>query len=175
MSLIRILLLSCIATLAYASEPLPTVPALDLQRYQGQWYEIARLDHWFQRGCTQSSAEYQLRDDGAVAVTNRCVTAKGKAKQAEGVAKPVAGRPAQLGVSFGLISSWFVPSDGNYWVIALDDDYQWVMVGHPNRKYLWLLSRTPELPAGIREQLTARADELGFPVDALRWETAKPE
>ena len=171
MMLVRTVLLLCLSGALQAAEPLPTVPVLDLQRYQGRWYEIARLDHWFQRGCTQSSAEYRLRDDASVAVINRCLTETGKAREAQGQALPVEGRPAQLRVSFGFFSRLFTPSDGNYWVIALDDDYQWVMVGHPNRQYLWILSRSPDLAVDVRQQLKARARELGFPVQALRWES----
>ncbi len=170
MTWLRVLLLLVLVPAVQAAEPLPTVPALDLQRYQGLWYEAARLDHWFQRGCIQSSAEYRLQESGAIAVTNRCVTEAGKQREAQGQALPVAGRPAQFRVSFGFFSRLFTPRAGNYWVIALDDNYQWVMVGHPNRKYLWVLSREQGLDTAIREQLKTRARELGFPVDALRWE-----
>ncbi|HEY9036780.1 MAG TPA: lipocalin family protein [Pseudomonadales bacterium] len=170
---LRIWLL-CLAAAVQASEPLPTVPALDLSRYQGDWYEIARLDHWFQRGCTQSSALYRLQDDGTVKVTNRCVMEDGKPREALGQAVPVPERPARFKVSFGFFSRLFTPSDGNYWVIALDDDYRWAMVGHPNRQYLWILSRSPALDDGIRERLSTQAQALGFPVGALRWENAAP-
>lgn len=171
--LLRVMLLLCLASAAQAADPLPTVPALDAQRYQGQWHEIARLDHWFQRGCTQSSAEYRLQDTGVMSVTNRCVTESGKSREAQGQAQPVESRPAQFRVSFGFFSRLFTPRDGNYWVIALADDYQWAMVGHPNRQYLWILSREAALDSAVREQLTNRARELGFPVEALRWEAAQ--
>lgn len=166
----RVLLLMCVAGLVQAADPLPVVSALDLNRYQGRWYEVARLDHWFQRGCRQSSAEYRLQADGRVAVTNRCMGETGVWREAQGQALPVAGYPAQLKVSFGFFSRLFTPRDGNYWVIELDDDYQWAMVGHPGRKYLWILSRNPVLSSAVRERLVSRARELGFPVDALRWE-----
>lgn len=150
-----------------ASPELPTMASVDLWRYQGDWHEIARLDHWFQRGCVQSTANYVLEADNTLRVTNRCITTEGKQREAFGRAIPVAGKPAQLKVSFGFPSNLFTGRNGNYWIIALDDDYQWVMVGHPDRQSLWILARTPVMDEEQYARLLAMARAQGFDVGKL--------
>lgn len=140
------------------------VTGFDLDRYLGTWYEVARLDHRFERGLSQVTASYSLRDDGGVKVVNRGFNAaKGEWKEAEGKAffieEPDIGR---LKVSF------FGPFYGAYNIIELDkDDYQYSMITGPNRSYLWILARQPELDPEILERLLARASELGFATDEL--------
>jgi len=148
--------------------PLPTVASLDLQRYLGTWYEIDRLPMRHEpEDATDISAHYSLDDDGSVRVRNRCIH-KGELQEAIGRATPVDISNSRLEVSFlpeGL--RWIPFTKGDYWVIALDPDYSAAMVGSPDRKYLWLLSRQPEMDATIRDHYIARARQLGFDVDQL--------
>lgn len=137
-----------------------------LENYLGKWYEIARLDHSFERGLSNVTAEYSLRDDGGVKVINRGFkTEADKWKEAQGKAyfdgEPSTGK---LKVSF------FGPFYGAYNVIALDQEaYQWSLVVGPDTDYLWILSRTPELDQEIIEQLLSKAGSLGFDTDELIW------
>jgi len=134
-----------------------------LDRYLGTWYEIARLDHKFERGLEQVSATYSLSDDGSVKVVNKGYSSKQqKWKEANGKAKFVAdNETGHLKVSF------FGPFYGSYIVFELDDNYQYALVAGPNRGYLWLLSRTPNIEASLYESLTATASEQGFDVSKL--------
>ncbi len=156
-----------------AGEPLPTVASVDLPRYVGTWYEIGRLPNVFQRQCIgDTTAQYAARPDGNIDVTNRCRTAgKGDSEweTARGMARiidPVS--KAKLQVSFlPQALRWLPIGWGDYWVLELDPDYRWVMVGEPGLRYLWVLSRTPALPPGALESLLARARALGFPVEQM--------
>ena len=142
-----------------ADKPLQTVGAVDLERYLGRWYEIARYPAWFQRNCTAVTADYSLREDGLVKVVNRCRKGSldGKLKQAKGRAKVVDKETnAKLKVSF------FGPFWGDYWIIDLDPDYQWAVVGVPSRKYLWILSRTPQMDAALYDEIVGRLRSQGY-------------
>ena len=143
----------------------PPVTDFDLDRYLGTWYEIARLDHSFERGLTRVSAEYSLRPDGGVRVLNRGFNAaKNRWQEAEGRAYFVLDpNTAYLKVSF------FGPFYGAYIVTELDADYRHVLVSGPNHDYLWILARTPQLEAAVRDRLVARAQALGFATDELIW------
>lgn len=155
--------------------PPKTVDKVDLQRYQGTWYELARLPMFFQRNCAQSQAHYQLQANGSVAVLNTCRSLTGESLQASGQAVlQQAGQTDKLWVSFDNWFSRLFPNfvRGDYWVLYLDDGYQLALVGNPNRKYLWLLSRTPQVSAKTREQLIALARERGYDTDALIWRVA---
>jgi apolipoprotein D and lipocalin family protein len=137
--------------------PLPTVAAVDLARYAGTWYEIARLPNRFQSMCVSDVSASYRRDGDRIAVLNQCRTADGRIAQAEGIAKPVADSGnAKLRVSF------FRPFYGDYWILDLDPDYRWVLVGESGRDYAWILARTPTLDAQVQERLLARAAALGF-------------
>ena len=145
-------------------EGLSVVQNFDASRYTGKWYEIVRLDHSFERGLSQVSATYSANPDGTIKVVNRGYNAaKAKWQEAEGLAKFVEGK--NIGA---LKVSFFGPFYGGYNIIELDPDYQWSLIAGPDRSYLWLLSRTPTLPAATREQLIARAKELGFAVEKLQ-------
>ena len=147
-----------------APDGVETVSGFDLNRYLGTWYEIARLDHSFERGLSNITASYSLRDDGGVKVINRGYNDKKERwNEAEGKAYFVGDEDVgQLKVSF------FGPFYGGYNIIELDEGgYQYSMVAGPNRSYLWILSRTPDLEGAIFERLVARARELGFPTDEL--------
>lgn len=123
-------------------ETLPTVPSVDLARYAGRWYEIARYPAWFQRKCAKNTiAEYALQPNGTVSVENRCTTVEGRETVARGTARiadPVT--RAKLKVKF----SFFMPA-GDYWIVDLDPDYAWAVVGEPKRRYVWILARRPSL------------------------------
>lgn len=143
--------------------PLPTVPRVDLARYAGAWYEIALLPNRFQKQCVaDTQARYRL-DGDRVEVINRCRRADGRVEDIQGRAKVVDGSGnAKLRVTF------FWPFYGDYWVLALDDDYQQVLVGAPSRQYAWVLSRTPQMPEAALQALLDRAGELGFDKTAFR-------
>ena len=182
-------LLPLVATLLLSAcggqeKPLATVDKVDLQRYAGTWYEIARLPQWFQRGCYDSTATYSLNDAGTVKVINRCQREGEQTSEAEGTARVVPGSDnAKLKVRFDNWVSRLIPTitEGNYWIIALDKDYQTVVIGEPSREYLWILARQSELPEDQYQALVQVAQEKGFPVEELqrnrqlRPETAAPD
>jgi len=148
------------------------VSGVDLSRYIGWWYEIARLPNGFQRTGENSMAEYELAADG-IAVRNFAVTREGKSRFASGSAMPIPGSGnARFRVRFGGLASLFpVSKEGNYWIIDLDrENYQYALVGTPDRKFLWILSRTPELPERAREILLTTACRYGFDTDKLIWD-----
>ena len=134
-----------------------TVNEVDLQRYVGLWYEIARIPNRFQNDCAAgATAEYRLRDDGRLQVINRCYREDGTLAEAEGVAKVAdPDTNAKLKVSFVSFLGWR-PFWGDYWILGLGEDYQWAVVGTPDRKYGWVLARTPQLDP----QTLARAFEV---------------
>lgn len=139
------------------------VSDFELERYLGTWYEIARLDHRFERGLSRVTADYSLRDDGGVTVVNRGYDAEsGEWQEARGKAYFVdADDVGRLKVSF------FGPFYGGYNVVALDEDYQYSLVAGPNRSFLWILARSPDLDEDVVQRLVARAAALDFPVDEL--------
>jgi apolipoprotein D and lipocalin family protein len=143
---------------------LQAVKPFELQRYLGRWYEIARLDHSFERGLSQVTADYSLRDDGGVRVINRGYSAANKEwKQAEGKAYFV-GEPdrGHLKVSF------FGPFYGAYVILELDQaGYQYSLICGPDRSYLWILARTPTLPPEVKQRLLDKAASLGFDTSQL--------
>jgi len=145
-------------------EGITPVNGFDITRYLGKWYEIARLDHPFESGLENVSAEYSLRNDGGVKVLNRGYDpGKKEWKQAEGKAYFLGEHNVgRLKVSF------FGPFYGAYNIIALDGDgYSYSMVCGPDRSYLWILSRTPEMKSGVLSELVGRAKDMGFDTDAL--------
>lgn len=156
---------------------LSTVASVDLSRYVGTWYEIARLPMWFQRHCVDSKAVYSSRPDGAVGVHNECVTNTGKVEQAEGVATVVDTKTnARLTVIF---DNWFArlfgsSLQGNYWILDLDSEYQTSMVGTPDHRFLWILSRTPQMEEATYQRLVERAQQLGYPVSDLIKKARRP-
>lgn len=162
-ALAAILALSLAGCATYA--PLPTVSNVDLPRYAGTWYEIARIPNRFEKGCVAVTATYTLRADGRVDVLNRCELEHlgGSVDQAQAVARVVDDATnAKLAVQF------FWPFHGDYWVLALDRDYQWAIVGTPSRDYLWILSRTPQMKPSLYGLLVDRAAELGFDTKRLQ-------
>ncbi len=138
--------------------PLHTVEHVDLSRYVGQWYEIARYPNSFQKGCRNSAAHYTLRADGEIEVLNRCFNAEtGKPRQAKGRAWIVdQASNAKLKVSF------FWPFRGDYWIIDLGKEYEYAVIGTPDRKYFWVLSRTSTMDNTLFNTLLQRAALQGF-------------
>jgi apolipoprotein D and lipocalin family protein len=150
---------------ASISPTLQTVPYVDLKKYAGKWFEIASFPQRFQKGCNCTTAEYTLTDKGFVIVENRCNkgSINGKQSYIKGKAFVVENSGnAKLKVQF------FWPFKGKYWIIDLANDYSYAVVGHPNRKYLWILSRTPAMDAGVYQQIIARIKEKGFNISKLK-------
>lgn len=153
-----------------AREPLTTIMALDVPRYMGTWYEIAKFPNWFQKKCVgNTEAEYSLMANGNVQVVNRCKLASGEIDEAIGVARQVGeANSPQLKVRFAPAWLSFIPAVwGNYWVIDLDDHYQLVAVSEPAREYLWVLARTPRVDRESYENLLGRLKRKGFAIHKL--------
>lgn len=143
--------------------PLPTVEKVVVDRYLGKWYEVAMIPNRFQSMCAADTrAEYQRYGDG-LKVINRCRKPDGRIETAEGVAKLVDGsNNAKLRVSF------FRPFYGNYWILDLDPNYQWVLVGEPSRKYGWVLSRNQQIDAKQLELVLRKAESLGYHINDFK-------
>jgi apolipoprotein D and lipocalin family protein len=162
--------LACAAIFAHANEPLTAVPALDVPRYMGTWYEIAKLPNSFQRKCVGSTrAQYSLQADGRVQVANSCRLASGEFSDALGTARQVgAANSPKLKVRFAPAWLSLIPMVwGDYWVVELDDNYQWVAVSEPGREYLWILSRTPRMDPVVYTDLLMRLTRKGLDLRKL--------
>ena len=146
-----------------------TIQKLDLERYFGTWYEIARYDHRFERGLQGVTATYSMRDDGKIKVVNRGYknSLDGTLDVATGKAK-LTDEPGKLKVSFFWIFY------GDYYILELDNDYQWVLIGSSSPKYLWILSRTPKLDEPVKNRILELARERGYDTSKLIWVEQKP-
>jgi apolipoprotein D and lipocalin family protein len=151
-------------------EALTTIAALDVPRYMGVWYEIAKYPNWFQRKCTgNTKAEYSLKSDGKVQVVNRCRMENGEMNEAIGSARQV-GAPTSPRLEVRFAPAWlsFIPAAwGDYWIIDLDEGYQLAAVSEPSRQYLWVLSRTPRVNRASYESLVGRLAKKGYDVRNL--------
>ncbi len=155
----------CGASRSKPAPELSVVPHVDIGRYVGTWYEIARYPNRFQRECVAVTADYSLRDDGRIRVVNACRKGgfDGPIKRVEGKAWVVDRETnAKLKVQF------FWPFRGAYWIIDLGEDYEYAVVGHPKRKYLWILSRTPDLPEETYRSITERLVRKDYDPARLR-------
>jgi len=144
--------------------PLRVVPYVDLNRYTGMWYEIARYPNKFQTGCVDSRATYAIRDDGMLSVLNECYeeSDKSKLRSAKGKAWVVdTNTNAKLKVSF------FWPFFGDYWIIDLGKDYEYAVIGHPERKYLWILSRTRVMDESVYDGILNRLKKQHYDISKL--------
>lgn len=154
-----------LSLLACGCAPPPEVVSrVDVSRYMGRWYEIARFPAPFQDDCVATTATYGLREDGKVSVLNACreETFDGPIREVEGVARVVDPQTnAKLKVTF----AW--PFEGDYWIIMLDDSYRWAVVSDPWRKYLWILNRAPHMDDADFESILARLIDRGFDLDRL--------
>jgi apolipoprotein D and lipocalin family protein len=146
-----------------ASLPPPaTAPSVDLARYAGTWHEIASFPNWFQRGCAGTKATYTPLPDGRLRVLNTCERG-GRATSIEGTARVVPGsNNSKLKVRF------FWPFEGDYWILHLDPSYRWAAVGTPNRKFLWILARTPQLDPTVLASLRTRLAAQGYDISRLQ-------
>lgn len=165
------------AVAASAQQPLRVVESVDLARYAGKWHEIARLPNRFQADCAADVvARYAVRPDGRIAVTNQCRTADGRVKQAQGIARRADSRnSAVLQVRFAPAILSFLPMVwGDYWIIGLEPDYTWAVVGDPARKYLWILSRSPRMSAATYDRALEIAAANGFDTSKLVKTTQTP-
>jgi apolipoprotein D and lipocalin family protein len=166
-----VLFASLLATMmTQAPATVRTVPAVDLDRYAGDWFEIARYPNRFQRECAGDvRASYARRDDGRIDVINRCARADGSIIEAHGLARVAEAQTrAKLKVRFAPAVLSFLPFVwGDYWIIGLGGDYTWAVVGSPDREYLWILARTPRLDAAAYEQAVAAARASGFDTSRL--------
>jgi apolipoprotein D and lipocalin family protein len=172
-TLLAVLMLAGLVVLTssvYADElpPVKTVDEVDLDRYVGRWYEIAKIPNRFQKKCVRgTTAEYALREDGRIDVFNSCVKKDGNQDEAKGVAKiEDTATNAKLKVSFVSLIGWR-PFWGDYWVIGLDDDYQWAVIGTPDRKYGWVLARAPSLDDDTMNEVFAIIEKNGYRQDVF--------
>ena len=138
-----------------------TVHPIDLNRYLGYWYEIARFDHAFERGVYYSMAHYTMREDGKINVLNTGIK-DGRADEATAIAKTTE-VPGLLRVSF------FGPFFSDYRIMMIDSEYQYALVGGSSNKYLWILSRTPQLDEEVKATILAEADRRGYDINRLIW------
>ncbi len=164
--LLPLLLTVTLTACAAAADERPvvtTVRAVDLARYAGVWHEIARIPNRFQRQCVRgTTATYSLRQDGDIDVVNRCGVEDGGVDEARGVARIVDPMSrAKLQVSFVSFFGWR-PFWGDYWVIGLDEDYRWAIVGHPDRGYGWVLARTPTLADDALDEVFVILERNGY-------------
>lgn len=167
--------LTTAAANAYDSAPsspaaLATIESLDVPRYMGTWHEVAKYPNWFQRKCVgDTTAHYRLQDDGRVEVTNRCRTEDDSFIEVVGIARQIGAEDSPiLKVRFAPAWLSFLPFVwGDYWVIDLDANYQLAAVSEPGRKYLWILSRTPQVEATAYQALLERLAQMGFELDKL--------
>lgn len=169
-ALLATISLSCCSADKRSANPPPTAAQVDISRYSGRWHEIARLPAPFQKDNESAIADYGKNADGTISVHNIAVRADGTQRGIKGYAK-VLNPPAntKLAVRF---NTWFgplipIPKEGNYWIFHVDSNYQEAIVGTPDRKYLWLLARTPEISSQRKAALISRAKTLEFDVARL--------
>ena len=143
---------------------LETVKKVDIEKYQGTWYEIARFEHFFEKGCKNVTATYELKEDGDIQVINRCTDIEdGEKKEASGVAYAVDTTNSKLKVSF------FRPFYGDYWILDLAEDYSYAVVGAPSRELLWILSRTKKMDETTKNMILEKLPALGFDATKFIW------
>ena len=150
---------------AAAITEVKAVSQVDLKRYSGKWFEIARYPNKFQKKCVgNTTATYTIKEDDKIEVLNQCVEKNGTTDEAKGKARIVdSATNAKLEVRFAPAFLSFLPSVwGDYWIIDLDDDYQYAAVGDPKREYFWILSRTPEISDAVYQNILRRAEKMGF-------------
>ena len=158
--LFGILLTAC----SSKNPPLQTVQKVDINRYLGTWYEIARYEHFFEKDCKNVSANYSMLDEQTIKVVNRCTNMlTNEKKEAIGRAYATDDTNSKLKVSF------FRPFYGDYWVMILDENYDYVVVGTPSREYLWILARKPILDEKIKNEILQKLPTLGFDASKLIW------
>ncbi len=144
--------------------PLQTVKNVDIQKYQGTWYEIARFEHFFEKGCKNVTATYEIKNDGDLKVINRCTNIEDNTqKEAIGTAYSVDNTNSKLKVSF------FRPFYGDYYILDLADNYSYALVGAPSRELLWILSRTKTLDETTKQKILDKLPPLLFDKEKFIW------
>ena len=142
---------------------LKTVNKVDINKYLGSWYEIARYEHSFEKGCTNVKATYSLnKDNDYINVLNEC-TKEGEKTVAKGVAYAKDESNSKLKVSF------FRPFYGNYWILMLGDDYEYALIGEPSREYLWILARKSSINTTLKDKILNELPKLGYTKEKLIW------
>jgi len=167
---IGILFIGLPANSQTSDAPVKTIASLDVPRYLGTWYEIAKFPNWFQRKCAANTkAMYSLRPEGTLKVMNSCKTVDGDISEAEGTARQIGSKDSpQLEVRFAPVWLSFLPMVwGDYWVVDLDSQYQVAAVSDPRREYLWILSRTPQLDKKVYDELLQRLQAQQFDIRKL--------
>ena len=163
-SLILICIMFLFTACSSKNPPLQTVEKVDLERYLGTWYEIARYEHFFEKDCKNVSANYSIMDEETIKVINKCTKIQtNEKKEAIGRAYAIDETNSKLKVSF------FRPFYGDYWVLILDENYDYAVVGTPNREYLWILARDKKLPLKIQNDILEKLPSLGFDISKLLW------
>ncbi|NVJ52756.1 MAG: lipocalin family protein [Campylobacteraceae bacterium] len=141
-----------------------SVPSVDLDRYLGSWYEIARYEHKFEKDCKNVTATYSIKEDDEIKVINRCTKiTTGEKTEAVGEAYAVDDTNSKLKVSF------FWPFFGDYWIIMLDKNYSYAVISEPSKEYLWILSRTKKLDEDTKEKILKRLESLDYDLSKLIW------
>ena len=172
-----IICLSSFQAAAQQSDPaVKTIASLDVPRYLGTWYEIAKFPNWFQKKCiSNTKAVYTAKPDGNIRVLNSCKTASGETSEAEGLARQIGAKDSpKLEVRFAPAWLSFLPMVwGDYWVIDLDPQYQLAAVSDPSREYLWVLSRTPQLDPKAYADLLQRLQQQRFDIQKLELTSQK--
>lgn len=153
-----------------ANEPLPTVEKVEIEAYVGKWYEVSRLPNRFQRKCLKSTADYGLLNESSISLVNTCYKKNGKISTIKGVAT-ITNIPSnsKLLIKFKTWYSWLIPK-GKYWILSLEknqDSYEFSLVGTPDRKFLWILSRSPNPSLSMVMDLKAKAKALGFATEKM--------
>lgn len=158
--LIILLFVSC----SKKYENLETVEKVQIEKYLGSWYEIARYEHSFEKDCKNVKATYSINNDKKIKVINECVNINtNKKKEALGIAYTTNETNSKLRVSF------FRPFYGDYWILMLGDNYEYALIGEPSREYLWILSRTKKLDEKIKKEILIKLPNLGFNESKLIW------
>ncbi len=163
MKFILLLIIVVSLNLMAQQNPPKTVKYVDLKKYAGLWYEIAKIPNSFQKQCVKgTTAKYILTEDGEIKVINSCIDEDGEVDKADGLARIVDKKSnAKLEVSFFSIFGWR-PIWGDYWIIGLDENYQWAIVGTPSRKYGWILSRAPKLDEATMNKIFEIIKDQGY-------------
>lgn len=164
-SIYQLALLFILTACGSGERPLETVAQVDLEKYMGKWYEIERLPNRFEAGLKCVTAEYTLMEDGKIKVLNSGIDEESsELKSSEGIAKSANKEaPGELKVSF------FRPFYGDYFIMELDENYQYVLVGAPSRDFLWILSRTPDFNDQVAQELKQKAAAQGFPIEQMEF------
>ncbi|QOY52508.1 lipocalin family protein [Candidatus Sulfurimonas baltica] len=145
------------------TKSLTTVDEVNLNRYLGTWYEIARFEHWFEKGCSNVTANYSLKDNGDIKVINKCMKEDNQYKESIGTAYTTDKTNSKLKVSF------FKPFYGDYWILDLDENYQYALIGDPSRKYMWILARDSKIDNTTKNKVLNKASSLDFDISKLHW------